>query len=104
MDNLFWTRVQDLLKTHGITQVEFAGLVGIPYNTFRGWIYKNRQPDVISACVMASILGVEVEYLIRGRRRPKNRLKIPMPEEQESNTGKAKILKFKSDTDTKKRK
>lgn len=91
MKNAFWIRVDILLKTHGLTQREFAGLIEVSYNTYRNWKYNNRYPDVFSGCNMARVLGVEIEYLLKGKVRSR---KKPIWE-QDLSSEKAKILPFK---------
>jgi transcriptional regulator with XRE-family HTH domain len=57
------------MKTHKITQAETAKIIGIPVGTLRNWIYNNRIPDVETACDLAVILGVTVDYLVYGKDR-----------------------------------
>ena len=65
----FWNRVKYLIKTHKTSQEKIAVLIGIPFGTLRNWIYYNRIPDVITACDLAVVLGVSVEYLVYGKER-----------------------------------
>ena len=81
----FWMRVQRLLKLHNITQEEFAEMIGVSYNTLRGWIYHKRVPNVIKAWEMANILGVKLDYLAFGRRKPENSKIKPLKEQKEKN-------------------
>ncbi|MCL2231792.1 MAG: helix-turn-helix domain-containing protein [Treponema sp.] len=65
----FWERVKYLIKTHKTTQPKIAELIGMPPGTFRNWIYHNRIPDVETACDLAAILGVTVDFLVYGKER-----------------------------------
>lgn len=62
----FWARVKSLIKAHKITQRKFAEYAGINFYTFRNWIYYGVLPDVNSAYLIASALGVSIEYLVTG--------------------------------------
>ena len=84
--------MQSLLRAQKITQKEFAQLIGIRYNTLRAWIYGNRYPDVISAYDMAKLLGVRIEYLVRGKVKPGSRLRLKQLKGQNAVSGKSKIL------------
>ena len=65
----FWKRTKALIKANKTSQEKIAVKIGVPYGTFRNWIYNNRIPDVDSACGMAAALGVTVEYLVYGKDR-----------------------------------
>ena len=66
---MFWGRVKYLIKTHKTSQEEIARLIGVPPGTFRNWIYHNRIPDAETACNLAVVLGVSVDFLIYGKER-----------------------------------
>jgi len=66
MTDQFWIRVKRLLKSHKISQQNFAIYIGVPTRTFWGWIHRNCIPDASRACAIAEALGVTVEYLVRG--------------------------------------
>ena len=66
MQDNFWARVKRLMKSHKISQKNFALYTGIPIRTFWGWIHRNCIPDASRACAIAEALGVTVEYLVRG--------------------------------------
>ena len=82
----YWIRVQSFLKAQKISQPKFAEMVGLNYNTFRGWLYNNRMPDAESACAMAEVIGVTVEYLVKGKCKAgsKKRLKEIMVQKEVS--------------------
>jgi len=88
----FWIRVQSFLKTRKISQEKFAQLVGMNYNTLRSWIYNNRMPDAQSACDMANILGVTVEYLVHGRCGVGTKKSVNQDKEQKAASAKIKTL------------
>jgi len=62
----FWTRVKEEIRAHRYSQSKLAESLGIPVQTLWGWIHYNRIPDALTACQIAEILGVTVEYLARG--------------------------------------
>jgi len=78
-----------------MSQEKFARLVGLSYNTYRGWLYNNRLPDAGTACDMAQILGVTVEYLVWGK------YKTKAFKEQKSSSDKIKRLVLKLSEETK---
>ena len=65
----FWNRVKYLIKTHKTSQGEIAELLGIPLGTLRNWMYNGRLPDVVTACDLAILLGVTVDFLVYGKNR-----------------------------------
>ena len=62
----FWDRTKKLIKSHKVTQRNFAAYVGITYGTLKDWLCYGVYPDVLSAIKIAEALGVSLEYLIRG--------------------------------------
>jgi len=66
MEDHFWGRAKALMKSHKITQENFALYTGIPTRTLLGWFHRNCIPDASRACAIAEALGVTVEYLVRG--------------------------------------
>ena len=90
MDTIsFWKRVKYLIRTHNTSQEKIAGYVGIPYGTFRNWIYKDWVPDLQTACNLAVALGVSVEYLVWGNER--DAIKERMDRLQERKTAAKRI-------------
>ena len=64
----FWDRVKILLKEKKITQKELAVLTDLKYSTLKFWSCYGYYPDADSACDIANILGVTVEYLVKGHK------------------------------------
>ena len=62
----FWERVKLQLKAHKISLKKFAEYIGIPYGTFRSWLYYKRSVEVETAYNIATALGVSMEYLVTG--------------------------------------
>ena len=91
----FWIRVQGFLRAKKISQEKFAQLVGMNYNSLRSWIYNNRMPDAESACDMADILGVSVEYLVRGKCRAGSKKSIARINDDKTTNAKIKKLAIK---------
>jgi len=67
----FWKRVKYLIKTHKTSQEKIARYIGLPYGTFRNWIYRNWVPDLQTACDLAVALGTSVDFLVYGKERKK---------------------------------
>lgn len=66
-EEIFWDQVKILCKQKRITQEKLARACGVPLSTFKGWIKKNYFPTVIGGHIIASVLGVSVEYLVTGK-------------------------------------
>ena len=66
-EEIFWEQVKCTAKKKKITQKDLADFCGIPVSTFKGWIHKNYFPTVIDGFIIATRLGVSVEYLITGK-------------------------------------
>ena len=66
-ENSFWGRVKLLLKSYGMTQMQFAEHIGISLNTVKSWIYNDRVPDLSAAYSISFSLGVSLEYLLGGK-------------------------------------
>lgn len=91
-ETAFWGRVNYLIKTHKTTQKEIAGIIGVPFGTFRSWIHHNRIPDVYTACDLAVVLGTTVDYLVYGKDR--NATEARMKRLLERKTAAAQITKL----------
>ena len=61
---LFWKRVKFLIRAHKTTQKNVAGLIGIPFNTFRNWMHYNRSPDITIVVNLSIVLGVTLDNLV----------------------------------------
>jgi transcriptional regulator with XRE-family HTH domain len=65
-NNTFWGRVRPLIKAQKMTHRQFAEYLGVPANTFHGWVRYNRIPDTSTAYDIAIALGVTLNYLLGG--------------------------------------
>gem|GEM_PF-3333883 len=65
--NLFWIRVQKVMKIRKLTRASLADYTGVSPDCLRNLIYWNQIPDVIFACKISELLGVPVEYLVGGK-------------------------------------
>jgi len=65
--NAFWNRVKQCLKDKAVTQNAAAKIIGIPSDTFRGWMSKGRIPPLSYAFKLSNFLGVSLEFLITGK-------------------------------------
>lgn len=75
MEELFWQRVKGLLAKKDIKQVDLCNETGINVGTFKGWLNKNRYPDLDAAVKIASYLDTTVEYLVTGLQGSVDKLK-----------------------------
>lgn len=62
----FWQRVYVALETTGLRMADIARFTEIPRSTISNWIRWNRYPAVDDAERIANILGVSVEWLVKG--------------------------------------
>lgn len=65
-EDIFWNRVNSLIKENKTTQKEVAAACSINPRTFQNWMRRSLFPDVENGYRMARFLGVTVEYLITG--------------------------------------
>ena len=72
--NLFWIRVQRILKLRNLSEILLAKHINVSAGTLRYWIYWNQIPDVIVACRVSEFLEVSVEYLVFGKDYVKKRI------------------------------
>lgn len=45
---------------------EFAEVLGLPYATYAGYEYKNREPKYNTLCKIADLLNVSIDELLKG--------------------------------------
>ena len=88
------------MRSHKITQKNFAAYIGIPTRTFWGWIHRDCIPDASRACTIAEALGVTVEYLVRGSNDINAEDRIHRTFERKSAAAKIKKLAVKIDAET----
>ena len=72
MENLFWSRVLDLLERKDIPRKEFAHEVGISYSSIHNGIERNSIPSADVALKIAYVLDVSLEYLVLGTQNEKS--------------------------------
>ena len=63
----FWNRIKLLAREKGTTQKRLAEYIGLPYNTFRNWMYLGIIPSLDYALEFSRFFGVSLEYLIYGK-------------------------------------
>jgi transcriptional regulator with XRE-family HTH domain len=61
--HIFWATVKRLMKSHGITQWQFAEYIRVPFSTLTGWMRDNIMPDLGTSYNIAIALGVSLDYL-----------------------------------------
>ncbi|MBR5312203.1 MAG: helix-turn-helix domain-containing protein [Clostridia bacterium] len=57
-------RLKELRQKQGISQKDFAALIGIPANTYNQWENGKRQPDTETMLKLAEYFNVSVDYLL----------------------------------------
>ena len=57
-------RLKELRQKQGISQKDFAALIGIPANTYNQWENGKRQPDNETMLKLAEHFNVSVDYLL----------------------------------------
>ena len=62
----FWERVRKQSRAQKISQKELALKTGNKFSTFKFWMCYGYYPDVETACDIADVLNVPVQYLVRG--------------------------------------
>ena len=65
--DIFWERVNNLIKKNKTTQKNAAMACGVNLRTFQNWMARNLFPTVIDGYNLARFLNVTVEYLVTGR-------------------------------------
>ena len=64
---LFWNNVNALIKAKNTTQEWLCKKCNLNLGTFKNRISAGRYPDALEAVLIASALGVTVEYLVTGQ-------------------------------------
>ena len=65
--DIFWERVNSLIKKNKTTQKNAAAACGVNLRTFQNWMQRNLFPTIIDGYYLARFLKVSVEYLVTGR-------------------------------------
>lgn len=63
---LFWDRVNSLIKTKNLTQSSLSTQCGFNPRRLQNLSGGNRLPDCFEAVEIAKVLGTTVEYLVTG--------------------------------------
>lgn len=67
---LFWTRLNSLIKEYGFTQNSLTDRCGFTPRAIANWSQKRTIPDAFSVYLMAQELNTTVEFLITGKTSP----------------------------------
>jgi len=59
-------RLKEEIKAKNTTQEWIAGKVGVPFGTFRKWLYRRTYPNVQIGHEIAELLETSVKYLLTG--------------------------------------
>ncbi len=72
----FRERLIDELNYRGISNKDFAGMVGISTNTLNMYLYRGSMPSADIAVKMAQVLNTTTEYLVSGtdKNKPLNKI------------------------------
>ena len=63
------TRLKEIRESSGISQKDFAAIIGVPANTYNQWENGKRQPDPELLIQIADYFNVTMDYLV-GRKNP----------------------------------
>ena len=74
--NSFWSILDFLLSQRELTQDNFVKQCGIPLSTFNRWKNKDKLPKAESLIKMSEVLGVSLDFLLKGDRPDNLTLKI----------------------------
>lgn len=64
--DLFWERVDGVLKRHSISVSQLSKITSISYDSFKSWRSKKRIPDAESLVSISNALKVSIDYLLKG--------------------------------------
>ncbi|MBQ0051162.1 MAG: helix-turn-helix transcriptional regulator [Treponema sp.] len=79
----FKDRLREEIEYKGFSGKEIAAQIGISYSTFLSYIdARGVLPNVETAVKIADILGVSVEYLVKGNKEKKDSEEIERMEKQ----------------------
>ena len=67
MEELFFSRIEDMLKEKKKTQKDMVSYIGISAQSFTNWKSMNSIPSADVAVKIADYLETSVEYLITGK-------------------------------------
>jgi len=59
-------RLKEEIRVKNTTQEWVAGKVGVPFGTFRKWLYRRTYPNVQIGHEIAELLETSVKYLLTG--------------------------------------
>lgn len=64
MDILIVQRIEEMLKTEGLTQSKLASGIGVNQSTACNWLNGKKEPSIESLWKLADFFDVSVDYLI----------------------------------------
>lgn len=64
MDILIVQRIEEMLKTEGLTQSKLASVIGVNQSTVCNWLNGKKEPSIESLWKLADFFDVSVDYLI----------------------------------------
>lgn len=64
MDILIVQRIEEMLKTEGLTQSKLASVIGVNQSTVCNWLNGKKEPSIESLWKLADFFDVSIDYLI----------------------------------------
>lgn len=64
MDILIVQRIEEMLKTEGLTQSKLASGIGVNQSTVCNWLNGKKEPSIESLWKLADFFDVSIDYLI----------------------------------------
>ena len=96
-------KLKELREQNGLSQKDFAAIIGVPANTYNQWEKEKRSPDYESLLRIADYYQVSVDYLL-GRTDESEQTKKPADGElSELSKNKKEILNLLDQVDPQKR-
>lgn len=64
MDILIVQRIEEMLRTEGLTQSKLASGIGVNQSTVCNWLKGKKEPSIESLWKLADFFDVSIDYLI----------------------------------------
>lgn len=75
-------KLKELRLKHGLSQKEFAEILGIKNNTYNQYEHENRTPDIETLIKIANYYNVSLDYLLENPTPPKTKNEFTLQEEE----------------------
>jgi len=87
-----WKRVKSQVRAHRVSLKNFAEYIDVPRSTFFRWMQVGIVPDVYTAYNISTALGVSIEYLIIGKDRKSEEIRMKQTEARKSSEARVRKL------------